>query len=132
MYTFHGPVAVLSIQSLFTVSLLLYALLRLLLLRCIYQLFNTTYTIAMDRLEEDIVIRVDSAVEDEEVDLSLRDSRSTVKLPQEVFNSGDTSTIAPNGGGERIQEDLQSMMSYLVGEMRTIKKQLANVPAKAL
>ena len=81
----------------------------------------------MDRTEEDILTRrgTDSAVEDEEVDVSLRDSRSTVQLPQQAVASGETSALGSNARVESAHKNLEAMISYLVDEMKIIKLQLS-------
>ena len=64
------------------------------------------------------------AVEDEEVDVSLRDSRSTVQLPQQGVFSGETTTLGTNPRAESTHENLEAMMSYLLNEMKVLKLQL--------
>ena len=80
----------------------------------------------MDCTEDDILIRrgPDSAVEDEEVDVSLRDSRSTVQLPQQGVASGETTALGSNASAENTQENLGAMVNYLLDEIKNLKLQL--------
>ena len=80
-------------------SLLLYAILRLLSSGLSISFSTQPKQLAMDRQEDDIVIRgepVSDAIEEEEVDVSLRDSRSTVQLPQQGVPSGETTHFVHN------------------------------------
>ena len=104
-------------------SLLLYAILRLLSSGLSISFSTQPKQLAMDRQEDDIVIRgesVSDAIEEEEVDLSLRDSRSTVQLPQQGIPSGETTTMASS---TEIM-NLEAMMSLIMDEVRTLKLQL--------
>ena len=77
---------------------------------------------------EDIHIRVgpdSEAEEDSEVDLSLRDSRSTVQLPRQEVTGGEITTTGTDDSALR---SLQDTMAYLVQEMKSIKLQLHGEP----